>query len=84
MAFIITGSGRRTAKSYDGHSGSAPLLHVKYNDGTDHVLNIRVSQSADDAEERIGEAWVHVTSADLEMVDDNGTQISLSVSVSKI
>jgi len=72
MAFIIGGTGRRTAKSYDGQSGSAPLLHVEYNDGMDHELNLRVSQSADDAEERIGETWVHVTSADLEMVDDNG------------
>ncbi|UCE53985.1 MAG: hypothetical protein JSV31_00650, partial [Desulfobacterales bacterium] len=72
MAFIIEGTGRRTAMSYDGQSGSAPLLHVEYNDGMDHELNIRVSQSADDAEERIGETWVHVTSADLEMVDDNG------------
>jgi hypothetical protein len=72
MAFLIEGTGRRTAKSYDGQSGSAPLLHVEYNDGADHTLDIRVSQSEDDAEERLLEDWVHVTSADLEMVDDNG------------
>lgn len=30
MAFIITGSGERTAESYDGSSATAPLLHVEY------------------------------------------------------
>ncbi len=30
MAFIITGSGKRTAESYNGSSSSAPLLHVEY------------------------------------------------------
>ena len=30
MAFILTGSGERTAESYDGSSSSAPLLHIEY------------------------------------------------------
>jgi len=30
MVFKITGSGRRTAESYDGESSAAPLLHVEY------------------------------------------------------
>jgi hypothetical protein len=30
MAFIITGTGTRTAESYEGNSGSAPILHVDY------------------------------------------------------
>ena len=30
MVFIITGSGRRVAESYDGESAAAPLLHVSY------------------------------------------------------
>jgi len=30
MAFIVTGSGQRTAESYDGSPATAPLLHVEY------------------------------------------------------
>jgi hypothetical protein len=34
MAFIIRGSGRRTAESYEGGSSQAALLHVEYTTGT--------------------------------------------------
>jgi hypothetical protein len=30
LAFIITGTGTRTAESYEGNFGAAPLLHVEY------------------------------------------------------
>ena len=30
LAFIITGTGRRTAESYEGSRGGAPLLYVEY------------------------------------------------------
>jgi hypothetical protein len=30
MAFIISGSGVRTAESFDGERAAAPLLHVEY------------------------------------------------------
>lgn len=30
MAFVVSGSGQRTARSYDGDSSAAPLLHVGY------------------------------------------------------
>ncbi len=33
MAFVISGTGRRTAESYDGESAAAPLLHVYYHMG---------------------------------------------------
>ena len=75
MAFIVEsngGLGRRTAVSYDQSSGFAPLLHVAYNDGSDHEIDVRVSKSSDDGEEKIGQTSVHLTSADLEMVDDQG------------
>ncbi|MEM7156421.1 MAG: hypothetical protein AAF799_26445 [Myxococcota bacterium] len=35
IALIISGSGTRTADSYDGSSSTAPLLHVEYTTGTD-------------------------------------------------
>jgi hypothetical protein len=31
IAIIVDGSGRRTAKSYDGGAATAPLLHVEWN-----------------------------------------------------
>lgn len=30
MVFIISGTGRRVAESYDGNSAAAPLLHIEY------------------------------------------------------
>jgi hypothetical protein len=33
LAFIITGSGERTAESYDGTAAAAPLLHIEYSGG---------------------------------------------------
>ncbi|MBW2412523.1 MAG: hypothetical protein JRF72_22210, partial [Deltaproteobacteria bacterium] len=72
MAFIIEGPGRRTAVAYDQDSAKAPLLHVEYNDGIAKVLDVRVNQDSDDAEERMGGTSVNITSADLEMSWDNG------------
>ena len=75
MAFIIESNGvlgRRTAVSYDQNSGFAPLLHVAYNDGSDHEIDVRVSQSSDDGEEKIGQTSVLLTSGDLEMVEHQG------------
>jgi len=72
MAFIITGTGHRTACSYDGSSGSAPLLHVTYDGGT-IIDPVRVSQGTDDAEESSGGS-VGTTSSDLELVYDGSNQ----------
>ena len=33
MAFVISGSGKRVAESFDGSSGGAPLLHIEYETG---------------------------------------------------
>ena len=35
MAFIISGTGKRVAESYEGSSTGAPLLHVEYQTATD-------------------------------------------------
>ncbi len=71
MSFIITGSGHRTAKSYDGSSGSAPLLHIEYTfDGSDYTEESRVSSSTDDAEEKQDGSSVYLDSSDLEFVND--------------
>lgn len=74
MTFIISGTGHRTASSYDGNSGSAPLLHVQYNDGSVREINIRVSQGSDDAEES-SSGSVDIESSDLEIVSEATVQI---------
>ena len=71
MVFMITGTGHRTASSYDGNSGGAHMLHVEYNDVTVQEINIRVSQGSDDAEEEVSNGNVHCTSSDLEMSWDD-------------
>jgi len=34
MVFIITGTGKRVAESYDGSANKAPLLHIEYGEET--------------------------------------------------
>ena len=72
MAFIISGSGHRTAESYDGSSASAPLLHVEY-DGNE--VNVRVSESMDDVEEKVSNGNIYSNSSDLELINDGSDQI---------
>ncbi|MGD8764745.1 MAG: hypothetical protein PVG87_20730, partial [Desulfobacteraceae bacterium] len=65
IAFIIEGSGKRVAESYNGGGDTkAPLLHVEY---TSNVVEVRISSDDDDAEERIdttGEVALYSTDLD--------------------
>jgi hypothetical protein len=71
MAFIIQGTGKRVAKSYDGSSSEAALLHVDYDyQGAIHTFEKRVSNGNDDAEENQAGTSVSLDSSDLEMVND--------------
>ncbi len=70
MAFIITGSGERIAKSHNSIGGGEPLLHIEYNNGSgvpQPPINIAVSQGNDDAEEFVINRDVSLTSSDLEL-----------------
>lgn len=67
MVFIISGSGLRTADSYNGSSANAPLLHVEY---TSTVIDQYVSASSDDAEEEDGGTMGSLNSTDLDMFND--------------
>ncbi len=74
MVFIIDGTGHRTADSYDGSSGDAPLLHVDYtHDDVSGTVEVQVGQGSDDAEESAGET-MDLTSSDLELVHDGSDQ----------
>ena len=44
MAFMITGTGARTAESFNGNSAGAPLLHIEF---TPPALNFEISASHD-------------------------------------
>jgi hypothetical protein len=79
MAFIIAGSGHRTAESYDGTSGSAPLLHLEYTcSGKLEETDIRVSRSSDDAEEK-HTGSMFLASTDLELVNDMGSDQTIGI-----
>ncbi len=75
MAFIIEGTGERTAEAYDGTSSSAPLLHVSFTVGEQPepeitVFERRVTTGNDDAEE--GESGaMYLNSSDLEFAYDS-------------
>ncbi len=69
MVFIINGSGTRVTRSYEGQSGSAPMLHVEYMDAGIQEVEVRIKQSSDDAEEKSGVA-ADTNDDFLEMVKD--------------
>ena len=70
LVLIVTGSGERTAESYNGESANAPLLHIDYE--IDTVEESRVNASSDDAEERIATSAVILNSTDLELIREDG------------
>ncbi len=79
VVFVLSGSGVRTAESYDGSSGQAPLLHIEYetsggtspNPGIDAItLNRQISSGIDDVEEE-SDGDIYTNSSDLELVYDN-------------
>lgn len=72
MAFLITGSGKRVAESYNGESSNAPLLHIDYTPPA-NAVDVRTSASSDDAEER-GDGSMYLDSTDLEMITDGTDQ----------
>jgi type IV pilus assembly protein PilY1 len=83
MAFIISGTGKRTAKSFDGSSGAGPLLKVTYDPesvpSTGGCLNQTVARTiatgSDDAEESTVDQSVNLGSSDLELVTESTDQL---------
>ena len=83
MALIMTGTGVRTAESYNGESDSSPQLYVEW-DGASipaapggcirQTVTAQVKSSSDDAEEKNANGLMSLTSSDLELVKDGGDQ----------
>lgn len=83
MAFQITGTGRRTATSYDGSTGTAPKLKITYDTSTltaaqgcvGQTFTKQIAIGSDDAEESSGSGSVNVASSDLQLIKDGANQI---------
>ncbi|MFD2720451.1 hypothetical protein ACFST9_17125 [Hymenobacter monticola] len=69
LAFVITGTGGRTAEAYEGSAAQAPQLVVEYFVPTIRTASVRIGASSDDAEEATSGS-IDLTSSDLELVDD--------------
>ena len=81
LAILVTGTGKRTAESFEGDENGAPKLEVRYvvSSATpppppaDTVIEVRVEANSDDAEESAAGA-INLESRDLELVFTNGNQ----------
>jgi hypothetical protein len=87
MVFIISGNGKRIAKSYDGQASLAPLLHIEFEDNenndetpiieppvnnSSNIIESRINANSDDAEE--SSTKVSLGSSDLELIQDGNKQ----------
>ncbi|PIR24766.1 MAG: hypothetical protein COX62_04365 [Deltaproteobacteria bacterium CG_4_10_14_0_2_um_filter_43_8] len=80
IAFIISGSGKRVARSFDKSPGMAPRLVVEYVTDSEQPVEaalssvaVRVSSDMNDVEER-ADGSMYTNSSDLELVTDGGVQ----------
>ncbi len=79
LVFLIEGSGRRTAESFEGSSSKAPRLILTYRAESSPPVSdvvgvdVPVRRGADDVEER-GSGQVYGNSSDLELVVDGSAQ----------
>ncbi len=79
MVFIINGTGKRVAESYDGVSSAAPLLRVTYEkNGATTSIETRVSATSDDAEERPSGS-MYLDSSDLELIRDGSSNQTVGI-----
>ncbi|KAA0246771.1 MAG: hypothetical protein EDM77_16400, partial [Candidatus Jettenia sp. AMX1] len=75
MVFIITGTGKRVAESYEGAAehddlSKAPQLYVEYQEssGTESSVDVLISDYKDDVEE-MEDGTIYSNSSDLELVE---------------
>ncbi|MEW6999328.1 PKD domain-containing protein, partial [Colwelliaceae bacterium BS250] len=79
MIFVVSGSGSRTAKSYDGDASAAPLLRIEYELAapTSGSIDISIASPSDDVEQKLSDGSMYFDSSDLELGSDesfNGEQ----------
>ncbi len=71
ITFIITGTGERTAESFDGSANEAPELIIHYS--VPQIKTFAVLTGDDDAEEDISNGAMDLTSSDLEFTTDGSS-----------
>ncbi|PCI94523.1 MAG: hypothetical protein COB15_14115, partial [Flavobacteriales bacterium] len=69
ISLIITGSGERTAESYDGDPSNAAQLCVTYVSAEVNIC-AQISSSLDDVEENGNNGSIYTNSSDIELVND--------------
>ena len=73
LTIIASGTGERTAESYDGSSGQAPLLVVEF--VVPQTTTFEILTNSDDAEEDLTNSGVmDLTSSDLELTKDGSSE----------
>ena len=73
IAFILTGTGKRTAEAFDGTAAEAPMLVVEYVEAT--TVTFELTANEDDVEYDLGAGTTDVTSSDLEFTTDGAPQV---------
>lgn len=73
MVFLVTGTGERSAESYNGAPNAAAMLHIEFSSGNTSTFSVPISSSSDDAEETTSSGNMDLTSSDIELVDEGGT-----------
>ena len=71
ISLIITGSGERTAESFDGSASQAAQLCITYTSPKISVC-AQISSSIDDVEENGNNGSVYTNSSDIELISDGG------------
>lgn len=90
LAVIVTGTGTRTAESFEGKAVAAPFLHLEYTTATTSTTTAPTSTTTTTPSsggvfeariaagandvEQIPNGWLIVGSSDLELVEDPGIQ----------
>jgi secreted PhoX family phosphatase len=72
LTIIATGTGKRTAESYDGSNSQAPLLVVEFIAPVTSTFN--VSSGSDDAEQDVANGSMDISSSDLEITKDGTSE----------
>lgn len=73
MAFLFTGTGHRTADSYEQSGGSPPRLTLTYKMPAPLLTNVLSIVASDDDVEQAASGTMSLTSTDLELIRDEGT-----------
>ena len=73
ISFVLTGTGKRTAESFDGTASEAPLLVVEYVEAV--TATFTLTANADDVERDLASNSTDVTSSDLELTTDGSPQV---------